>query len=373
MVAGIVSFLIIVASIYLLAIITDEYFIESLDVLSKKLNLPSNVAGASLMAMGSSMPELSIALIGLFQGATGHNADAGAVGVGNIVGSAVFNILVITGVSAIVRPAKVTIAVIMRDCLIYTISTGLLIFFFLDAKITLTEALLFLALYASYIVILFQWGKFYPEMADEESIPVLEEEISKEHQKTGIYYTITHAISKGIGFATGHPREAYLRAFIVSVLFIAGISYVLVEAALELAHALHIPPVVVALTILAGGSSVPDLIASVLVAREGRGEMAVTNAVGSNIFDITLGLGIPWLLVLLYSGQNIGVSTDGLMDSAFVLLGTTVILFIFLLTNRELSRTEGWILVGLYVVYAVWVWFGDTASETSAMLLQYLF
>ena len=99
---AVLSFGVIVVCIYLLSIITDEYFIESLDEISDRLKLPSNVAGASLMAMGSSMPELSIALLSLIQRGGAHSD----VGVGNIVGSAVFNILVITGLSALVRPAK---------------------------------------------------------------------------------------------------------------------------------------------------------------------------------------------------------------------------------------------------------------------------
>ena len=91
-------------SVYLLGIITDEYFIVSLDQISKKLKIPNNVAGASLMAMGSSAPELAIALLALVI-ASGSHSD---VGIATIVGSAIFNILVITGASAIAKPAQIT-------------------------------------------------------------------------------------------------------------------------------------------------------------------------------------------------------------------------------------------------------------------------
>ena len=119
--AAILSLVIIAVSIYLLAIITDEFFITSLDQISNKLKLPHNVAGASLMAMGSSAPELAIALLALFNKG-GEHSD---VGIGTIVGSAVFNILVITGVSAIARPARVTWRVVVRDVVVYSVSIGL--------------------------------------------------------------------------------------------------------------------------------------------------------------------------------------------------------------------------------------------------------
>ncbi|MCB9431062.1 MAG: calcium/sodium antiporter [Ardenticatenaceae bacterium] len=347
MVAGITSFIIIILCIYLLTIITDELFIESLDEIAKNLQLPSNVAGASLMAMGSSMPELSIALIALVQESGAHSD----IGVGNIVGSAVFNILVITGASALVRPARVTGQVVMRDCMMYSMSIGLLLFAFLDGKITIFESISFLFLYAIYIAILFQWNRLFPGQDIDEEL--LEEE---EDQDQTILQKIYSGIATVLRLLTGPPRKAYVRAFIVSVLLIAAISWVLVEYAVVLAEALGVPAILVALTILAGGSSVPDLISSVLVAKKGRGEAAVSNAIGSNIFDISIGLGLPWLLVLLFQQDTIVVGTEGLLSSTYVLLGTVVVLYIFLTTDRTLSRREGAILLLLYLVYVLWAW-----------------
>ncbi|MCB8945709.1 MAG: calcium/sodium antiporter [Ardenticatenaceae bacterium] len=350
---AVISFGVIVVCIYLLSIVTDEYFIESLDEISAKLKLPSNVAGASLMAMGSSMPELSIALLSLVQQG-GEHSD---VGVGNIVGSAVFNILVITGLSALVRPAKVSWQVVVRDCLIYTVSIALLLGTFADGQVTLFEVLLFLSLYAIYIFILFQWNLFVPN-GGEDIVEVLEKELEKESAKTGWYYRITAGVSAVIGFTTGDPRRSYIRTFLISIVYIVLISYFLVEYAVVFAGAIGVPPIIIALTVLAGGSSVPDLIASVLVARQGRGEMAVSNAVGSNIFDISIGLGLPWLIILLARKETITVGTADLWSSTMVLLITVVILFVFLSTNRELSRKEGGVLILLYIGYVLWIWLG---------------
>jgi K+-dependent Na+/Ca+ exchanger-like protein len=348
------SILVMGLCVYFLAIITDEYFIVSLDQISRRFKIPSNVAGASLMAMGSSAPELFIALMSLLIAGGAH----GDVGIGTIVGSAIFNILVITGASAIVRPAAITWRVIVRDVVMYTISLALLIGAFYDGQITLWEAVIFLGLYAVYIIILFNWSAFDPS-EDDGPVETVSHEIDLERERSGIYFRVTATVSRVIGFFMGDPAQSYWRAFAVSIIFIAILSYFLVEYAVVFAEALSIPPVIVALTLLAAGTSVPDLFASVVVARQGRGDMAVANAVGSNVFDILIGLGLPWLLVLLAEGGTIHVGTADLFTSTLLLVGTVVLLFIFLTTGHKLSRVEGIILILAYILYVLWVWFGN--------------
>ena len=348
------SVLVMALAVYLLAIITDEYFIVSLDQISRRFNIPSNVAGASLMAMGSSAPELFIALLALVI-AGGSHSD---MGIGTIVGSAIFNVLVITGASAAARPVTITWRVIVRDLIMYVISLALLIFAFYDGQVTIWEAAFFLLLYGVYIIVLFNWHAFAPEDADGP-IDTVHDEIDSQRERTGIYYRVTAFVSRMIGLFMGNPEKSYWRAFAVSIGFIALLSYFLVEYAIVFSEALHINPVVVALTILAAGTSVPDLFASVVVARQGRGDMAVANAVGSNVFDILIGLGLPWLLVLLAQGGTITVGTADLFTSTMLLLGTVVLLFVFLSTGRKLSRVEGAILILAYALYVLWVWFAS--------------
>lgn len=350
---AIVSLVIIAISIYLLAIITDEFFITSLDQISNKMKLPSNVAGASLMAMGSSAPELAIAILALFKDGGAHSD----VGIGTIVGSAVFNILVITGVSAIARPAEVTWRVVVRDVVIYVASIALLLYTFADGTITLIEALAFLIFYGVYIFVLFQWEAFAPG-GEEDLIGAMEVDIQASHRAAGLHHQINRVVIGGIGLFMGDAQKSYLRAFSVSIAFIAIISWFLVEYAVVFAETIGIPPVIVALTILAGGTSVPDLMASVIVARQGRGEMAVANAIGSNVFDILVGLGLPWVIVMLSRSNTVHVGTENLWTSTIILLSTVVLLFVFLSTGRILTRREGWILVLAYATYVVWTWTG---------------
>lgn len=118
---GLIALLLI--SFYLLAVICNEFFVESLDRISNKLKLSSDVAGATFMAMGSSAPELFTSLIAVLRDGGGH-ADVGA---GTIVGSAIFNILVIIGASAAFKAAKLRWQPVVRDTLFYCLSILLLL------------------------------------------------------------------------------------------------------------------------------------------------------------------------------------------------------------------------------------------------------
>ncbi len=342
---ALISLLVMIVAIYLLSIITDAFFIKSLDRISLRWKIPPSVAGASLMAAGSSAPELSIALLSLFK-AGGAHSDVGA---GTIVGSAVFNILVITGISAIVREARITLPVIIRDTFFYLFTILLLLVVFRDGAVTVTETLFFIGLYVVYLGVLF----FMPMKEDvefAEADPSIEPE-----KKAGPFGRINALLCRIIGRAAGDVETSYLRVFGVSVIFIVILSWILVDSALIFAEAVHIPPVVVALTLLAGGTSAPDLISSVVVARQGRGSMAVANAVGSNIFDILIGLGLPWLIALTLLGRpTVAVGTGDLLLSVLILMGTVMVLFVFLYTDRTLSKQEGLALVGLYAAYVLW-------------------
>lgn len=340
------SLLVIVVAVYILAIITEEFFIISLDEVANKLGMPNDVAGASLMAIGSSAPELGIATFAVILG--GSHAD---VGIGTIVGSAVFNILVITGASALVAGSlSIRAGSVERDVAFYLAAVALLLIAFWDGRVVLWEALAFLVAYIIYLIILWQWSKRNPDV-DEKMTHHMVEELDEE---TSVLHPINRLIITVFRFIARDPEKQYVWAMVVSIAAIFGISFILVEAAVIFADAIGLPPVVVSLTLLAAGTSAPDLIASVEVASEGRGSMAVANAVGSNIFDVLIGLSIPWLLLMALGTPVVDVGTSGLITSVFVLCGTVFLLYIFLYTDRKFTRLEGIFLIITYVAYVVY-------------------
>ena len=343
------SLLAILAAVYVLSVITEGFFIVSLDQISRRLKLSDEVAGASLMAMGSSAPELAIALIALFSG--GAHSD---VGIGTIVGSAVFNILVITGVSAVAAGGlRIHPFAVRRDTLVYLASIVYLALIFSDGEVALAEAALGLGAYAAYVALLV-FVKGPPAELDNPAGESAAKRGEIRHRSSGLRIVET-ALIRLLRLFTGAPEKNYVWTFLLSIALIIALSYALVEATIVFATGIGIPPVIVALTLLAAGTSAPDLISSIEVARDGRGGMAVANAIGSNIFDIFIGLGFPWLLALLLGGMAaVHVGSDGLWMSIGILVATTVVLYTLLQSQRRLSRREGWVLLALYAAYVVY-------------------
>jgi K+-dependent Na+/Ca+ exchanger-like protein len=299
------------------------------------------------MAVGSSAPELFIALIAVFKG--GAHSE---IGIGTIVGSAVFNVLVITGASALVaEKLLIKSRSVERDIIFYLGSIVLLLFVFWNGEILIWEAGLMVVAYLGYLALLWYWSGINPQEDQREVQDVAK---TAEHLKQGVFGRINRVIEQIFGLAARDPKKNYVWSMLISIVAIAAISWLLVEAAVVLATAIGLPPVFVSITLLAAGTSAPDLIASLDVARDGRGEMAVANAVGSDIFDVLVGLGVPWLITVVFI-HPVHVATDGLITSIFLLSGTVILLYVFLNTGRQLTHREGWALLvayGIYVAYA---------------------
>ncbi len=338
----------LLASFYLLAIVCDRYFVFSLDKIASKLNMNSDMAGATLMAIGSSAPELFVSFIALFK--PGNEA----MGAGTIVGSAIFNILVIIGASAMVKKAFIAWQPVIRDIIFYSLSICLLIYAFWDGRITFLESFAFIALYVVYIIAVMNWRKILPYKDEEKSVAEeLKDDIEKEIKKRSVWGNFLNSINVVLDFIFP-KQEKYWLVFFVSIAFIAGLSWVLVESAVGISEILHIPAVIIGLTVLAAGTSIPDLMSSVIVARQGRGGMAISNAIGSNIFDILIGLGLPWIIVNI-GGKVIPVATENLNSSIVLLFATVIAILGFLIAKKwHINKFAGISLIGLYIGYLLW-------------------
>lgn len=351
----------LVISFYFLARICDLFFVESLEIMAKKLKMSSDVAGATLMAIGSSAPEFFTALIALFV-AGGVHANMGA---GTIVGSALFNLLVIIGVVSLFRIGKLSWQPVTRDLFFYFISIVLLFLFFIDGRITIWEAGIFVAFYVVYLFSFKYWKKLFPykrKLADAEEI--LEEEQSEyiqEVKKTN-WWNPFHLIDKIVIFIFPNLKkrpQLYAYTFVLSLAAIVVLSWLMIKSGIAFAQAINLPEVLIALTILAVGTSVPDLMSSVIVAKRGKGDMSVTNAIGSNIFDIQIGLGLTWMIALIIRGGVINVSTENITSSVLLLIVSIIYLLIVLIYKKwRIGRTFGIIFILTYIAYIVAVYNG---------------
>lgn len=333
---------------YLLAIICDEFFVPSIDILSHKLKLSSDVAGATLLAVGSSAPELFASTIAVF-GLAGKGEDIADVGAGTIVGSAIFNVLVIIGASAMFKAVKLQWIPVMRDLAFYVFTILLLLVAFNDGKVRFIEASYFLGAYLLYIFSTLMWRKWfkYEDVQISESFTKVEPK------------GITQKVKQLVGTVVPNPTKKpslYLVTFFLSIFVISAASYVLVEQLLHAADILKVNPTFLALTVLAAGTSLPDLMGSIIVARQGRGDMAVSNAIGSNIFDILFGLGAPWFVYIALNGGSISVSNDNLAASVFLLLATVVaIVFLLVIRKWRIGHRSGLLLILMYVAYVIYI------------------
>jgi K+-dependent Na+/Ca+ exchanger-like protein len=336
-------FFALIASFYLLAEISDRFFIPALDKIAHRFNMSHDMAGATLMAIGSSAPELFVAIIALLK-----PGDHSAIGVGTIVGSALFNLLVIIGASAIVRVALLSWQPVVRDLLFYGLAIIGLFFVLRDGAVSAIEASILVFIYGFYLIAVVKWRKWFP-YSEKDTLDDDEDEVELRTGWKRLLIPLDYFLE--VAFP---PARFYFAVFFMSIIFIAGLCWVLVESAIGVSHILKIPEVIIGLTVLAIGTSVPDMISSVIVAKQGRGGMAVSNAVGSNIFDILIGLGLPWLLYSLTTGESIIGDTSELDISIALLFGSVVFIFIAMVVKKwKIGQGTGYILIGIYIIYVI--------------------
>ncbi|XP_071282689.1 sodium/potassium/calcium exchanger 4 [Agelaius tricolor] len=456
----------IIAALYMfyaLAIVCDDFFVPSLEKICEKLHLSEDVAGATFMAAGSSTPELFASVIGVF-------ITHGDVGVGTIVGSAVFNILCIVGVCGLFAGQVVCLTqwAVFRDSVYYTISVIVLIVFIYDEKIEWWESLVLIIMYSFYILIMKynmrmqsfftlksknvgngdtvnneledvkgiqQYGKNSVVMVDEiicssppkyrfpeaglrimitnkfgprtrmrmasrliinerqrliqsangsskalqnrrqenienGNIPVGNQEEENEQDSLTPFSVPEGKMNKikwlltwpliFLLFTTipncSKPRweRCFMLTFVLSTLWIALFSYFMVWMVTVIGYTLGIPDVIMGITFLAAGTSVPDCMASLIVARQGLGDMAVSNTVGSNVFDILVGLGVPWGLqtMAIDYGSTVKINSKGLVYSVALLLGSVALTVFGIHFNKwKLDRKLGIYVLLLYAIF----------------------
>ncbi|KAK2908643.1 hypothetical protein QQF64_001460 [Cirrhinus molitorella] len=455
-----------------LAIVCDEFFVPALTVITEKLEISDDVAGATFMAAGGSAPELFTSVIGVF---ISHSN----VGIGTIVGSAVFNILFVIGMCALFSREILNLTwwPLFRDVTFYIIGLIMLILFFLDNYITYVESIALLLCYASYVTFmkynvtvetLIKTKLLRNQVDDIEAPPKVisagddENKLSAKPRlqrggssaslhntlmRNSIFQLMIHTLDplsegrfkekasilhkiarkKGQDEANGvvdknlpnssnvevevtppmngsagaeaeeeededqplslawpdttRKRATYLfifpivfplwlslpdvrrdtskkffpLTFLGSISWIAVFSYLMVWWAHQVGETIGITEEIMGLTILAAGTSIPDLITSVIVARKGLGDMAVSSSVGSNIFDITVGLPFPWLLFsLLNELIPVAVSSNGLFCAIVLLF--LMLLFVIIsiaVCKWRMSKLLGFLMFLLYFVFLV--------------------
>ncbi|XP_033634353.1 sodium/potassium/calcium exchanger 3-like isoform X1 [Asterias rubens] len=396
-----------------LALVCDSYFMPSLETLCSALNLSEDVAGASFMAIGGSAPELFTSIFGVF-------IAKGNIGVGTVIGSAVFNILCVVGLCGLLAGQTVYLTKwpLARDSMWYCVCIFCLALVILDNEVHWYESMVFLLVYAAYLVFLYfdpvikrQVERFSAcvtrhEDEEEQQHIVKEKPTEKPTEETAVgssYENINSSqetdgqegnTSESEGeeekntlspfiLPSGGPQRFiwvmsfpaslmfyltipncslkrwqrwYPLTFVLALVWIGLVTYVLVWMVTILGYVLSLPDAVMGLTLLAAGSSTPDTILSVIAARNGYGDMAISHSIGSNIFDILLGLGLPWFFhsTFVHRGSPVQTYSDGLTVIVGMLLITVIAaLLLIKVSSFRLNKANGVVFIVLYIVFVV--------------------
>lgn len=277
--------------------------------LARKLNVSELVIGLTVVALGTSLPEFMVSFLSVLRGSSDMS-------VGNIIGSNVFNILVIIGASAIMRTMKVEKSLLKRDLPICLAASVLLLLFAVTSgTIARWEGLLLVAFFGGYLFMAYRMA-----VKDRKAAQ------SYVAETKSLWYLI-------------------LLIFVGMAALVLG-GRVLVDNAVKVAYECHVSESVIGATILAGGTSLPELATSVMAARKGSLGLAFGNVVGSNVFNIAFVIGTCSSIVPMPVTEISQV--DWLM-----LVGSCILFWLVAYTRRELCRWEGVLLISCYLAYLV--------------------
>lgn len=305
---------------FILLVKGADFFVDGASSVAKKLHIPSVVIGLTIVAFGTSAPELAVSMSAALKGSND-------IAIGNVVGSNIFNTLVVLGASAAITPIAVSKGVIKKD---YPLS-------------------IFAALILGILSVDMLFG------ASEMTLGRMDGVILLVCFAFFLYSTVKTGL-KGRAEAQAEGEEEIAtfpmwKSLLFIVLGLAGIVLggdLAVDGAKEIARAFGLSEALIGLTIVAFGTSLPELVTSIVASRKGENDIAVGNVVGSNIFNIFLILGASAAI------QPMNVSNSYVYDMA-ILIAVMVVSFIPIAKTKKVSRAMGIIMVVAYFVYTAYL------------------
>lgn len=308
-------YLFVVLSLFLL-FVGAEGLVKGSASLALKAGISPLVVGLTVIAMGTSSPELVVGLKAALEG-------QGDIVVGNVVGSNIFNIAVILGITSLIYPISVHLQVIKMDAPVMLATAVILVVLLLDQSITRVEgSFLFLGVIIYTLVLIL--------IARREKAPQLDD------------------LTEAIPSPSSHWAKD-LAFVIVGVGILVLGSRLLVDHATIIARSWNVSEAIIGLTIIAAGTSLPELATSVVAAFRRQPDMAVGNIIGSNIFNVLCIAGVTGIVSPYSAGQ---IST---LDYA-VMIGFSLLLLPILWTGRIIGRSEGALLLAGYGIYLFMIW-----------------
>lgn len=298
-----------------------DIFVEGSSSIAKKFKVPSIIIGLTIVAMGTSLPEAAVSV-------TASIANKNALAVSNVIGSNIFNLMMVIGVCAIMTPVAVNKATLKRDFPFSVICAILLLILGVIGPMSLGHAdgVIFLILFAGFIGLMIHSAM----KASKEGNAIASEEIeaAEEIQIMPVWKSLLFIVIGAVGIILGGD--------------------VVVDSASNIAAKFGMSQTLIGLTIVSVGTSLPELVTSIVAARKNEVDMALGNAIGSNVFNILFVLGIAGAI------SPMAFLNENVIDIV-ILLVFSLIVWLFAWTKKEIKRGEGLIMVLLYVLYVVYI------------------
>ena len=286
-----------------------DKFTDGASGIARKWHVSELVIGLTVVAMGTSLPELMVSLFSSLRGSSDMS-------VGNIVGSNIFNTLTIIGASALMMPVVIQKGVLYRDIPLSFVFALLLFVLSYDGNITLLDAIFLLILFCGFLYYTYYIGTHGQKTSDEV------------REDTSIW--------------------KLLFLLLIGIVCLVSGGQLLVNNAADLARLWGVRESVIGLTILAAGTSLPELATSMVAAKKGSAGLAMGNAIGSNVFNVAFVLGTCSAI------RSMVVQDISMVDWA-VFIFSNVLLWIFACSKRSLSKLEGLVLVLSYIAYLTYL------------------
>ena len=297
---------------FVLLIKGADFFVDGASSIAGKLKVPNLIIGLTVVSMGTSAPEAAVSITSSLQASN-------SIALGNIVGSNIFNFLMVVGISAVILPIVSDKDILKRDMPINLAITAILFVMLLDGKLGRLEAIILLVLFAAYIFMLIRSAIKNRDEAEELKV-----------------YSWTKSVI----------------LLIVGLAGVIGGGQLVVNGAKSIAASLGMSETLIGLTVVAIGTSLPELVTSVIAAKKGNSGIAMGNVVGSCIFNI--------LFILGMAGTIAPITLDAipakefLIDTA-ILIGISVMMLVFAITKKKTGRIEGAICIAVYVAYTTYI------------------
>ena len=286
-----------------------DYFVEGSSSIARKFKISPMIIGLTIVAMGTSMPELSVSV-------TSSLIGQNDMSLANVVGSNMFNVLMVLGVSSLIMNLPIEKDRIKFD-IPFLIGIGiLLLLMLLDLKLGILEGIILISIFAFYL-----WRTLKPMLKKKDK------DTKENEENKSMFKMIALSLVGIIGIIIGGDM--------------------VVDNASKIAEMFGMSQNLIGLTIVAVGTSLPEFVTSVMAIKKGENEIAIGNVVGSNIFNILLILGVSSIV------NPLMVDVVGLIDTLFM-IASSVLLYLFVRKNKNLNRYQGVVFILLYVGYIIY-------------------